>query len=228
MQIGNMVSALLGTEISAEAPLMEAGLDSLSAVELRNSLATAFGLELPATLMFDYPSIAALSTFVAAKAAEATPVESSRRSGVAADAGWNHADVEMRHGETARAAPGVSREAVVAYLQEALHEMLGAEVAMDAPLMEAGLDSLSAVELRNKLAAHFDMELPATLMFDYPSVAALATFIAGATAMVVPVDRRVSAPVHHFGQSYSLELSHQQHAVDRTTRVGTHVLFFDQ
>ena len=47
--------------------------------------------------------------------------------------------------------------------------------------MEAGLDSLSAVELRNDLAAAFDTELPATLIFDYPTIPALASFIASVT-----------------------------------------------
>ena len=51
------------------------------------------------------------------------------------------------------------------------------DVATDAPLMDAGLDSLGAVELRSSLEAKLQLELPPTLVFDYPSIRDIATYV---------------------------------------------------
>ena len=59
-----MVSEVVGTIVDANAPLMAAGFDSLSASEFGGNLGTQFSSELPSTLLFDHPTINALSAFL--------------------------------------------------------------------------------------------------------------------------------------------------------------------
>eukprot|EP00966_Prymnesium_polylepis_P047843 1108000-Prymnesium_polylepis.1 len=54
----------------------------------------------------------------------------------------------------------------------------GGNIEPDVPLMEAGIDSLGAVELRNQLqAAVGEGTLPSTLVFDHPTARQLASFL---------------------------------------------------
>ncbi|MBI5785595.1 MAG: SDR family NAD(P)-dependent oxidoreductase [Rhodocyclales bacterium] len=77
---------------------------------------------------------------------------------------------------------GQRREALMHHLSErALHVLdLEATTAVDprAPLKDIGLDSLMAVELRNALTRSIGQTLPATLLFDYPTLDALTDHLA--------------------------------------------------
>ena len=86
---------------------------------------------------------------------------------------------------------GADMAAIQSQVSAAVERALGAAVSLDQPLMEAGLDSLGAVELRTALGAAFDLELPATVVFDHPSTGALAEYLAsvvGQSAGAAPLD----------------------------------------
>ncbi|WP_099287887.1 type I polyketide synthase [Mycobacterium persicum] len=55
-------------------------------------------------------------------------------------------------------------------------------VAVDAPLVDLGLDSLAGLRLRRDLMAATGIDLPPTLIYDYPHCAALAAHLAAVTA----------------------------------------------
>ena len=59
-------------------------------------------------------------------------------------------------------------------LQQIASEVIDKDVSVDAPLMDAGLDSISATELSNKISAHLNTELSPTLLFDHPSLRSIA------------------------------------------------------
>jgi hypothetical protein len=60
------------------------------------------------------------------------------------------------------------------------------EVPWEQPLRELGMDSLSAIELRNALAARLGRPLPATLVFDHPHASALSRFLLGLLTPALP------------------------------------------
>jgi acyl transferase domain-containing protein/NADPH:quinone reductase-like Zn-dependent oxidoreductase/SAM-dependent methyltransferase/NADP-dependent 3-hydroxy acid dehydrogenase YdfG len=77
------------------------------------------------------------------------------------------------------------RERVQSFIAVRIKELLGTDsaAALDPrrPLSEQGVDSLMAVEVRNMLKSSLGLprNLPATLVFDYPTVEDLAVFICG-------------------------------------------------
>jgi acyl transferase domain-containing protein/short-subunit dehydrogenase/acyl carrier protein len=68
-QVANTLGRTDPTSVGAERRFQDMGFDSLTAVDLRNRLKAETGLQLPATLVFDHPSPAALADFIDAQAA---------------------------------------------------------------------------------------------------------------------------------------------------------------
>ena len=73
-EVRDQVAAVLGLSspglVDPDQPFKEMGFDSLDAVELRNRMIKASGLQLPATLMFDQPTPAAVAEYVRSRLAE--------------------------------------------------------------------------------------------------------------------------------------------------------------
>jgi acyl carrier protein len=92
--------------------------------------------------------------------------------------------------------PGRRRKAAIDFVRQQAVRILGLggsyQIAGEEPLIRLGLDSLMALELRNTLAQAFGRPLSATLLFDHPTIAALADYLTPATAAIpaAPETRR--------------------------------------
>ncbi len=62
-------------QLNREAPFRSLGLDSLMGLELRNRIESVLGIRLSATILWNYPTVAALSRFLAAGDGAAPPEE---------------------------------------------------------------------------------------------------------------------------------------------------------
>jgi acyl transferase domain-containing protein/short-subunit dehydrogenase/acyl carrier protein len=64
------------------------------------------------------------------------------------------------------------------HLAKILGHPTGHSIEPDRPFSELGVDSLAGVELRRRLSAALGRQLPATLVFDYPTAQAVAAYLA--------------------------------------------------
>ncbi len=95
----------------------------------------------------------------------------------------------MTPGERARAVTDLVCTHAAAVLGHTLHGAVPAGRAF----REMGFDSLTAVELRNRLNSATGLQLPATVVFDYPTPAAMAEFLMAGIS-----DQQTDHPQDHF------------------------------
>ncbi|OII74447.1 type I fatty acid synthase [Cryptosporidium ubiquitum] len=72
---------------------------------------------------------------------------------------------------------GMSKEEVYSFVKDSVHNIVeqiigiqSSSLDLDTPFSELGMDSLSAIELRNALISRFGIKISSTALFDYPTL----------------------------------------------------------
>ena len=174
--VRTVLPADAGAKLTDSTSLVSSGIDSLASIEVRDSLEQVLGISLPATLVFDHPTVADITRWVDSQG------QQPRRPWVTGD--LDHAYSRPSAGPTStqglnQPLPGSARVTqdglegtILSLVKSSLPETR--DITTTASLVEAGLDSLGAVELRDSLQEHLGLSLPATLVYDHPTVTNIA------------------------------------------------------
>jgi len=167
-------------DVEADMPLMDIGINSMNAVLFRNKLTSEFAdIQLPTTLVFDYPTVKALSSLVVEQTSAAAAA--ANQAAMAAMPAFPTALGAMGGAMApVRADPAI----ITSKIQEVTKGMVGSsgDIDADMPLMDIGINSMNAVLFRNKLGSTFEgVELPSTLVFDFPTIRAMTDLLSQLT-----------------------------------------------
>jgi amino acid adenylation domain-containing protein len=97
------------------------------------------------------------------------------------------------------AAPSKSRHTITAWLAAKVAEPLGIrpdDVDIRAPLAGFGIGSLQAVQVAAELEERLGRKLAPTLVYDYPTIDAIAGFLAGESSGAAPASETPAAPAN--------------------------------
>ncbi|MEX5636080.1 SDR family NAD(P)-dependent oxidoreductase [Parafrankia sp. FMc2] len=156
--------ALLDTTLTVDRPSLVAAPLDTAALRAATAGTAGAGNEVPALLR---------ALLRARPGAPAADRPGAVAGGPAADGGWAERLTRLPAAEAPAAVTALVRATVATVLGHPDPDAVDEETSFK----ELGFDSLTGVELRNRLSQATGARLPATLVFDYPTARALAAFL---------------------------------------------------
>ncbi|MER5852439.1 beta-ketoacyl synthase N-terminal-like domain-containing protein [Streptomyces sp. NPDC002012] len=150
------------SEVELDRPFRDMGIDSLISMELLRPLRERVGY-VPATVWFEYPTVARLVEYLVTEQADTV----AKAFPVAAAPAAESADVPDVRGQVELFVRGVIAETM---------RLDVSEVELDRPFRDMGIDSLISMELLRPLRERVGY-VPATVWFEYPTVARLVEYL---------------------------------------------------
>ncbi|CDI82466.1 hypothetical protein EAH_00028160, partial [Eimeria acervulina] len=110
------------------------------------------------------------------------------------------AESSPHHAVPASSVPAISQEQIRAAIDESLKLALNREEPLqeDTPFVEAGVDSMTSIGIRESLSKRLKIQLPATILYDHPCIAELVEYLEQVTsAQEADASNTVVAGVAH-------------------------------
>jgi len=174
------VAPILAIELSSidpYRPLTDFGLDSLMALEFKNRIGNDFGVSIPSVRLLQGPSLYEIASLIASELPLATTHEAQRIPAQQnADGAGKTPLNELRITPVKK-----RRDWLIRYLIEALAPILGvaaSSLSAQPPITDFGLDSLMALEFKNRIGADFGVSIPSVRLLQGPSLDEIASQIA--------------------------------------------------
>ncbi|MBD3316248.1 MAG: SDR family NAD(P)-dependent oxidoreductase, partial [Chitinivibrionales bacterium] len=168
---------LPAAKIDSNAPLEKYGIDSIMAMNITSQLEKSFG-KLSKTLLFEYKSIKELTDyFLVSHADRLEELLSDTEKRTAAKVGFPKSSQNDKP-EVGGTDKELIADRTIAYLKNRLSDVLKVptqKIDAYAPLEKYGVDSISAMNVTNKLEKTFGT-LSKTLLFEYQTVHALSEY----------------------------------------------------
>jgi polyketide synthase PksL len=192
-------------EIPADKNFIDLGLDSIMGVEWIKSINAAFGLDLGAARLYDYPELRRLAVFI--KTTQQNPVSTTNTQQeipVAATPvvkAVTPAPAQPSSGSAIITAPSVNilKEELTRSLAGAL-SLLPGEISPDRNFVDMGLDSIIGVEWIHQLNARYGTEIIVTKIYDHATINEFAQFLSAEMTKVNTYE-----PVQSLQQEFSLD-----------------------
>ena len=153
--------------VDPEKPFVDLGLDSIVGVEWVHAINKEFGLTMPATRIYDHPTVRRLAAYLYQNLAGARD----------ADKPDDQPDREGAPNGQAAQSPSPEPLRLESSLSLSLSQALYIEaktVERAKPFVELGLDSIVGVEWVHAINREFGVNLPATRIYEYPTIQRLA------------------------------------------------------
>lgn len=205
--------------------MISAGVNSTAAVALTSTLEQRLGMDLPPTLVFDYPTIRDIVSYLSTAIPSPSLSQHAPHDAAARSARRqlpHHVDMHEASG-TAGASNAADNQSIEAVIAAAVHGVLHGDMDSsaspdldpDQPLMNMGINSSLAVALTSSLEDSFSIQLPPTLIFDCPTVSAIAEFIQTEYDPAMPI-----GPTDQAAVVDTLDIRSTAHNADEFSRIA--------